>query len=206
MAKITIGNTDLDSFMQLQDFNIIYGQAGSGKTTLCLLASIEQAKNKNKVLYLNTESQFPLERLNQLSNNGNILDYLIILKANNFKDQHEKIKIFKDLIKNKKISLIVVDTIGCHYRRLLKHNVELANSMLKIQLNILKELSKETPIIITNQVYSNMNGSFEIVSGNLIRNYPSLLIRLQKDPRRLIIENEKKEIRFEIGNGGVFKK
>src|SRR3989338_11546383 len=163
MAKITIGNTDLDSFMQLQDFNIIYGQAGSGKTTLCLLASIEQAKNKNKVLYLNTESQFPLERLNQLSNNGNILDYLIILKANNFKDQHEKIKILKDLIKNKKISLIIIDTIGRHYRRLLKHNSDLANSMLKIQLNILKDLSKEIPVMITNQVYSNMAGSFEIV-------------------------------------------
>src|SRR3989338_6834041 len=206
MVKISSGSLDLDSFVKYEDFNIIYGQAGSGKTTLCLLASIEQAKNKNKVLYLNTESQFPLERLNQLSNNGNILDYLIILKSNNFKDQHEKIKILKDLIKNKKISWIIVDTIGIHYRRLLKHNAELANSMLKIQLNILKDLSKEIPVIIANQVYSNMNGSFEIVSGNLIRNYPSLLIKLQKDPRKLILENEKKEFRFEIGNEGIVGK
>ena len=203
MVKISSGSLDLDSFVKYEDFNIIYGPAGSGKTTLCLLASIEQAKNKKKVLYLDTEDSFPLERLKQLSKDENIMDYLIILKSNNFKDQHEKIKILKDLIKNKKISLIIVDTIGIHYRRLLKHNAELANSMLKIQLNILKDLSKEIPVIIANQVYSNMNGSFEIVSGNLIRNYPSLLIKLQKDPRKLILENEKKEFRFEIGNEGI---
>ena len=203
MVKISSGSTDLDSFVEYGDFNIIYGPAGSGKTTLCLLASIGQAKDKKKVLYLDTEDSFPLERLKQLSKDENIMDYLIILKSNNFKDQHEKIKILKDLIKNKKISLIIVDTIGIHYRRLLKHNAELANSMLKIQLNILKDLSKEIPVIIANQVYSNMNGSFEIVSGNLIRNYPSLLIKLQKDPRKLILENEKKEFRFEIGNEGI---
>jgi len=206
MVKISSGSTDLDSFVEYGDFNIIYGPAGSGKTTLCLLASIEQAKNKKKVLYLDTENSFPLERLKQLSKDENIMDYLIILKSNNFKDQHEKIKILKDLVENKKISLIIVDTIGCHYRRLLKHNAELANSMLKIQLNILKDLSKEIPVMITNQVYSNMAGSFEIVSGNLIRNYPSLLIKLQKDPRKLILENEKKEFRFEIGNEGIVGK
>ena len=206
MVKISSGSTDLDSFVEYGDFNIIYGPAGSGKTTLCLLASIEQAKNKKKVLYLDTENSFPLERLKQLSKDENIMDYLIILKSNNFKDQHEKIKILKDLVKNKKISLIIVDTIGCHYRRLLKHNAELANSMLKIQLNILKDLSKEIPVVITNQVYSNMAGSFEIVSGNLIRNYSSLLIKLQKEPRKLILENEKKEFMFEIGNEGIVGK
>src|SRR3989344_3460542 len=163
MVKISSGSLDLDSFVEYGNFNIIYGPAGSGKTTFCLLASIGQAKNKKKVLYLDTENSFPLERLKQLSKDENIMDYLIILKSNNFKDQHEK-------------------------------------------LNILKDLTKEIPVMITNQVYSNMTGSFEIVSGNLIRNYPSLLIKLQKDPRKLILENEKKEFRFEIGNEGIVGK
>lgn len=206
MINISTGSKDLDSFSKFGCFTVLYGPASSGKTTLCLLAAIEQAKNKKKVIFIDTENSFPVERFKQLSDNMEILDFIIIIKANNFKSQQEKIKFLLELIKKNKISLVIIDTIGCHYRRLLKHNHELANAMLKSQLNILKSIAKYIPVLITNQVYSDLKGDFNIVSGNLIKNYAPLLIKLQKNPRKLILENEKKEFLFEIRNEGIFKR
>ena len=48
---------------------LIYGEGGSGKTTICLLASLERAIKNKKVLFLDTEANFSAERFQQLSKN-----------------------------------------------------------------------------------------------------------------------------------------
>ena len=86
----------------------IYGEAGTGKTTLSLIAAIDKLKLGKKVLFLDTENSFPIERFKQLTeNNLSLLDNLILIKANNFKEQQEKIKLMppnykKYLMKEKK--------------------------------------------------------------------------------------------------------
>src|SRR3989339_1589394 len=41
----------------------IYGPAGSGKTTLCLLCAMNTAREGKKVIYIDTENNFSVERL-----------------------------------------------------------------------------------------------------------------------------------------------
>ncbi|MEW6063327.1 MAG: ATPase domain-containing protein [Nanoarchaeota archaeon] len=184
------------------NFVSIYGEAGTGKTTLSLIIAINKLKNNEKVIFLDTENSFSVERFKQLANNNlGLLDNLILIKAKNFKEQQEKIRLIKDLAKKTKISLIIIDTLSPHYKRLVKHNPDLANSMLNSQVRILKETN--IPLIITNQVYSNMNGSTKLIAENIIKNYCDDLIKLQKNPRKIII-NSNKEISFEIKNDGVY--
>ena len=48
------------------DIKLIYGPAAAGKTTYCLLTSISMAKKGKKVMFIDTENGFSIERLKQL--------------------------------------------------------------------------------------------------------------------------------------------
>ena len=47
------------------EISLIYGVAGSGKTTIAKLVAIEEAK-KSKVMFIDTENVFCVERFKQL--------------------------------------------------------------------------------------------------------------------------------------------
>ena len=61
--------------------NLIYGPAASGKTTYCLSASIFMAKKGAKVIFIDTENGFSIERLKQLCGGDyrKIIDNLFLL-------------------------------------------------------------------------------------------------------------------------------
>ena len=49
MNMIKTGTEELDNFLEnYNGLTVLYGEGGSGKTTLCLLAAIEQALNNKK--------------------------------------------------------------------------------------------------------------------------------------------------------------
>ena len=159
---IKTGTEELDNFLEnYKGLTTLYGEGGSGKTTLCMLAAIEQALNNKKVLYLDTEINFSADRFEQILNNRNkeCIKNILVLKIKNFNLQHTQIKTLEGI---KNISLIIVDSITHHYRRLYSREPEIARAMLGKQLSILKEISKTIPIIITSQVYSNMENNKKI--------------------------------------------
>jgi len=66
----------------------IYGPAGSGKSTLCLLALIEVVKSGKKVLFIDTEGGFSIERMRQLAPNADeLLKRVIFLCPTTFEEQ-----------------------------------------------------------------------------------------------------------------------
>lgn len=202
---IQTGSKDLDSFMNYPcELTTIYGPPASGKTTLATLALIHQALSNKKVVYIDTENSFSIERAKQLSPKiKNFLKNIILLQPKNFEQQNNFIQ---NLPKN--ISLVIVDTIGYFYRINIKQDSYKTNKLLDMQLRKLTELTRNnTPVIVTNQVYSTMDGNINIVSGNMLKNWTKFLIRLEKEPKRkIIIEKPKqKEILFEIKEKGIFK-
>ncbi|MEK6956109.1 MAG: AAA family ATPase [Nanoarchaeota archaeon] len=200
---IKTGTEELDNFLEnYNGLTVLYGEGGSGKTTLCLLAAIEQALNNKKVLFLDTEINFSTERFDQIlkDRNKECVKNFLVLKIKNFNLQHTQIKTLEGI---KNISLIIVDSITHHYRRLYSREPEIARAMLGKQLSILKEISKTIPVIITSQVYSNMENSSNLLARETIKKYSDKIIKLEKNPRNMIIENTKKTTGFEIVGDGI---
>lgn len=181
---------------------MIYGAAGTGKTTLAKLAAIEYCK-QGKVVFLDTENGFNMDRLKQLTGNfKDVAKNIILIKAENFFQQHRAIK---ELGSIKNVSLIVVDTIGAHYRTNVKKDYKKANAILGKQISILNEMSKKVPILILNQVYADIkSGLITPSGGKIITKNADTIIRLEKNPRRIIVEKPfNKDALFEIKEKGI---
>ena len=195
----------------------IYGPSGSGKTNLVLLAAINMARNNKKVIYIDTEGSFSIERLKQIASDyKKIMEKIIFLKPVSFEEQKKSFEKLKDLVDNN-IGLIIVDTIAMLYRLELGKSEDVYNVNLELgkQLSYLSEISrkKNIPVILTNQVYADFEnkGKVNIVGGDLLRYGSKCLIELQTTPsgnRRCIIKKHRsiqpeKEIIFKIVEGGI---
>lgn len=195
----------------------IYGPAGSGKTVLAMLCSINMARTGKKIIYIDTENSFSVERLKQIAPDyKKILDNIVFLKPVSFEEQKKSFEKLKDLV-NDKIGLIVVDTIAMLYRLELGQNEEVyeVNRMLGKQISYLSEISrkKNIPVLITNQVYSNFEekGKVNIVGGDILKYGSKCLIELQITPqnnRRVILKKhrsiaQEKSIYLKIVQTGI---
>ena len=119
-------DTMLDGGYEKDVITTIYGPAGSGKTILCLLCSVDVARNGKKVVYVDSEGGFSLERFRQICSSisqdyKKILDNIIFLRPTSFSEQKKSFEKLRDIV-NDRIGLIVVDTIAMLYRLELGKN------------------------------------------------------------------------------------
>ena len=194
----------------------VYGPAGSGKSTLCLLALIEVARSGKKVLFIDTEGGFSVERMRQLAGDTDeLLTRVIFLRPTNFEEQK---KVFEKIraIKDKDIGLIVVDTIAMLYRLELGSggSVYETNRELGRQISYLTEMTRKynIPVLITNQVYSTFDDreKIKMVGGDILKYWSKCLLEIQIMPesqRKAVLRkhrsiSELKEAVFEIKQVG----
>lgn len=189
MERLSSGSGVIDSLLdggfEKDIITTIYGPAGSGKTCACILASIGVVKNGKKVLFIDTEGGFSVERLKQISPEyEKILENMLFFKPVNFDEQKDVFEKLKDLV-NDRIGLIVVDTISMLYRAELGKNADIykINKELGLQLSYLSEIcrKKNIPIILTNQVYSSFEeeGKVNMVGGDMMKYSSKCLIELK---------------------------
>ncbi len=225
MGKISAGSYDLNKFLhggyEADIVSIIYGSSGTGKTNLCLLTAVSQAKKGNKVIYIDTEGGFSVERVKQLSlnNSQEVLKNIFLLKPTNFQEQKEA---FKTLLKylKKEISLIIVDGMTILYRLDFaeareKNNEEMQKINLELvsQIKTLAEIARkrEIPVLITNQIYNWENES-KMVGGDILKYWAKCHIELSnengKRSAKLIKHRSlpEKTLAFQITNDGIKKR
>src|SRR3989338_1082248 len=195
----------------------IYGPAGSGKTVLCMLCAINIARQNKKIVYVDTESGFSLERLKQIAlDYKKILDNIIFLRPVSFDDQKKVFEKLRNLV-NDKIGLIVIDTIAMLYRLELGKNDDVyeVNRELGKQIAYLAEIAAKhgIPVLVTNHVYSDFGekNKVNIVGGDILKYGSKCLIELQITPynnRRAILKKhrsiaDENRITFKIVQGGI---
>ena len=221
LERLPSGSDVFDAFLdrgyEKDTITTIYGPAASGKTTLCLLASIDAVKHGKKVVFIDTEGGFSIARFNQLCHDESVLGNIFILKPTTFQEQHKVITRLNNMV-DEHIGLIVVDTIGMLYRVEYgkKHNTKEVNNLLSQQINLLTEIARKCniPVLITNQVYSDFDikDAVKIVGGDLVTYASKCMVELKKAKggvRGAILRKHRslpeKDITFKIVEKGVEK-
>ncbi|MDY0386389.1 MAG: DNA repair and recombination protein RadB [Methanolobus sp.] len=163
----------------------IYGEAGSGKTNLCLQLAVECVKTGKKVIYIDTEAISP-DRFKQIAgeNAKEIAQQIIIFEPHNFEEQYAAVKEIEKLILEN-IGLIIIDSATAFYRLELdqeessiKTRRELAN-----QIGFVHGIARKHKVVavITNQVYSDITtGKVRPIGGSSIEHISKTIIQLEK--------------------------
>lgn len=223
MEKLSTGSEVMDGLLGGYEKDIIttiYGPSASGKTNLCLLAAINTAKNK-KVIYVDTEGGFSVERVKQLTKEyKRVLNNIHILKPTSFEEQTKAVNKLRKMVSGSKIGLIIVDTVSMLYRLELggeEESVYDVNRAMGRQIAMLAEIArkKNIPVICSNQVYADFDNKDKVnmVGGDLLRYGSKCLIELQKTPEgncRAVLKKHRsmpaeKEVLFKIVEKGIIK-
>lgn len=177
-------NSLLSGGYQSGTLNTIYGPASSGKTTACLLAAISCANLGKKTIFIDSEKGFSVERLEQLTGDyRKVLSFITLINVDSFEGQTKVLKKVSDLAEDNKIGLVIVDTLGSHFRAARHLEAEKRNNLFLDQLNYLREIYKnsEVVVLVTTQVYASVeDDSDEVkpIGGRMLVNKSRCLIEL----------------------------
>jgi len=216
--KVSSGNDAIDKLLEggfeIDVVSTVYGPAGSGKTNISLLMMNAVALSGKKVIFIDTEGGFSVDRLKQISTDyRKVLENTLFFKPTSFKEQNKAIDKLKSILNNK-VGLIVLDSVAYLYRIEMAEEISAVNKAMGKAIGVLTEIARlsKIPVLITNQVYSAFDSrdKVKMVGGDLLKYGSKCLIELQKTPegnRRGVLKKhrslpEEKEICFKIvGNG-----
>ena len=207
--SISTGCWDFDEFLKggyLQGgITLIYGVAATGKTTLGMLAACKEAR-KGRVFFLDTEGGFSVDRIKQMCEDyDKVLENIFVLGAKDFDEQEEKVNLLGNILGRVKSSLVVVDTLGMHYRKKMKEeDHRLVNARVRRMLDELGRLAKQynIAVLVNNQVYHNFEGEVKMVGGDMVKKTAGKCIKLENNGDRFALVDGKK-FKFEIVDEGI---
>lgn len=236
--KISAGSFDLNKWLaggyEKSVITMIAGPPGCGKTNFCMLASCSQAKKGNKVIFVDTEGGFSVERFKQIVSEDYeaVLEKVFLLEPTNFEEQKKCFLKLLEQIKKEHVGLIVIDGMAMLYRLELgdavkerdDEKIKKINREVAKQMRALAEIARkqDIPIIITNQVYKGFQNEEDwkkgverevnIVGGDLMKYWSKCIIELKNDggKRKAILLKHRsmasKEMGFVIKDKGIFRR
>jgi DNA repair protein RadB len=240
IKKISTGSFDLNKWLyggyEAGIITMIAGPPASGKTNFVILAACSQAKKGAKVIFIDTEGGFSIERVKQVVGEGyeDVLKNILLLQPTEFEEQKKLFLKLSEQAKKENIFLIIVDGMAMHYRLELgavknreskdEEEIRKVNRALAWQMKLLAEISRkqEIPIIITNQVYheflseedrrKGIKPGVNLVGGDLMKYWSKAIIELKNEngKRKAILLKHRslpnKELSFEIKDKGIFRR
>lgn len=162
----------------------IYGEAGSGKTNICLQVAIECVKKGERVIYIDTEG-LSIERFNQIGGDDakKLSGAVMIYEPMSFDQQYAVIREI-DKIVEENIGTIILDSVTLFYRYELdnERGILLKRELAQQVAHLLGLARKnDVAVLITNQVYTNVeNNELCPVGGNMLEHLSKVIIQLEK--------------------------
>jgi DNA repair protein RadB len=182
-----------------------YGQPGTGKTNVCLLAALECVRSGGKVLFIDTEGGLSKERASQISGAGvDFLKNVELLEPRTLAEQEQAVK----AAEKSNAKLIVLDSAVALYRiehaelsegiaekdRKVKMDTLLsANRSLSRQMSALSKIAKDRniPVVVTAHAFKSWRDSddsgrgggssgYEMVGGDAMRYWSKTIVHLEK--------------------------
>lgn len=136
----------------------IYGEAGTGKTTLAIQIALSYCTKNKRVFYLDTEGKVTGSKIREMSDENNfksINKNLKLFIISKFEEQRKLIQKFDFFFQTQKVDMIIVDTITNHYRQAMLFQKDTKNlyEKLAFQVAYLNKIAKKKtiPILLINQ-------------------------------------------------------
>lgn len=205
---ISTGCSKLDELLgggiPIGRLTLIYGEAGSGKTTIALQVSVSAARIGLKVLYVDCDHSLRIERFRAIiqENFDDLSKRIIVSRPESFIEQSLIIGSLPRII-SRDIGLVVVDSITNLYREAISLEEPFTvNWEFNRQIAFLKEsaITRNVAVLAISQVRSVLEtGGIEPVSRRIMLYWPDIVIALSKTDRPRVIL-------CEIKKGGILGK
>ncbi|AGI48342.1 RecA/RadA recombinase [Thermoplasmatales archaeon BRNA1] len=156
---------------------LFYGEAGCGKTNICLQMAANACRRGKKVAYVDTEG-LSYDRVHQIFKDDALMKELLVFSVHSFQEQSDRVEQISRIAKNGIIGLIVVDSMTMFYR-LNYDDMDMRNDFIRQTEQLLHVAREyEIPVVITSQVYTNINtGSIEFLGGHAMHHNAKTIIR-----------------------------
>ncbi len=220
MTHLPIGSEALDDLLggglEGGAITLFFGEAGTGKTNICLQVARNVAATGKKVIYIDTEG-VSLERLQQMAGEKyeDVIKNLLFFEPHSFDEQEKFVdKAVKLAESSLEVGVIILDSATIHYR--LTRNDEERGVRKSLSPQLAKLLgvsrSKDIPVVLTSQVYTDLDKeTFEPLGGHVLLHNGKAIIRLDKvgtgSRRAVIIKHrhleEGKNANFKLTKTGV---
>lgn len=176
----------------------VYGEAGAGKTNVCMQAIVSCIEAGGTAVFIDTEGGFSTERFVQMHGDDGGLDDVVLYEPTTFEEQQQAFDELADVVAEKDADLVVVDSLVALYRlHLNDEEAQETNTELSRQFSVLSKVAREhdIPVIVTNQVYSKFDEDQTQIVGRDIPSYWSkALLQLEKagaGKRRAILQKHR---------------
>ncbi len=210
IGKITTGSKALDELLgggvETQAITEMHGAFGSSKTQLGFQLAVnvqlpkEQGGLNGRCLFIDTESTFRPERIMQMAeaiglDPKKVLSNIFVARAYNSDHQVVLAEKAKDIIKEKGIKLMVIDSLTSHFRSDYSGRGELASRQQKLNRH-LHDLQRTAEIhniaiYITNQVMARPDMLFgdptTAIGGHVLGHAATFRIYVRKSKQNLRI-------------------
>lgn len=215
MNRISTGSESLDELLgggvETGALTQVFGEGGSGKTTLAVQFAAEAAA-EGHVVYLDTEG-FPVERFRQVvAEPEAVAERLLIQEPTSLEEQHAAVRGVDRMAERTDISAVVIDSVSPFYRMRLQEDPGVRRD-LSSQLTFLTGAAREHgfAVLFTNQVYSDVEtGEFRPLGGTMMDHLSKTVLRLERGDgaeRRAVLEKHRSrpegEVTLTIGATGL---
>lgn len=194
MDRIPLGCSKFDRLLgggiESGSVTLLYGEAGAGKTNVCLQLARNVAINGSKVAYIDTEG-LSSDRLSQVFvGHEDAMRNLLIFQVHSFEEQSDRIDKIEKLAAVGAISLVVIDSLTMFYRLNHENNVIRNDFIRQTEVLLNSARQHEIAVMVTSQVYANLqSGGVEFLGGHALHHNAKTIIRLDKrnDGKRVAV-------------------
>ena len=159
----------------------IYGGPASGKSVLCVIASVACLKAGKGVIFIDTEG-FSVERFRQVAGADaeHLAEHLYLYEPHDFDHQGIMIAGLDRILSRGGIGLIVMDSATGLYRTTLDKGPEAMQHLSRQMVKLLGFAKRyEIPVLITNQVYMDVQKSvFVGLGGTALAHISKAIVRI----------------------------